>query len=262
LLSQKPKAKTTAVFAALIMVLGMSAGGACGSGPVSPSGAHATGLVVTHTTGFRHSSIDVAEPTLAELGRNNNFDVVFARNATDVAQLLTADGLSRVNAVFFANTTGDLGFPDLDAFFAWVKAGGGVLGTHSATDTYHNEPRYIDMIGAEFQTHGSQTQADMDVENRNHPATSSLGSRWLVFDEIYHFTTNNRGRVDMLLALDRQPADGLPGASQLKDMPIAWTKTYGSGRIFYTALGHRDELWRDTKFQQHLRGAINWVLKR
>src|SRR6185437_5305482 len=99
-----------------------------------------------------------------------------------------------------------------------------VLCAHSASDTYHNEPRYIDMLGGEFKNHGNQAQADIVVENRNHPATSALSSRWLVTDEIYHFKENNRGRVDMLLALDRQPADGLPGASQPKDMPISWTK--------------------------------------
>jgi type 1 glutamine amidotransferase len=143
-----------------------------------------------------------------------------------------------------------------------VPAGGGVLGAHSATDTYHDEPRYIDMIGAESRTHGDQAQADLRVDNRSHPATSTLGSRWFVFDEIYHFTDNNRGRVEVLLSLQRQPADGLPGASQLTDMPIAWTKTYGTGRVFYTALGHRGEVWESTAFRQHLRGAINWVLRR
>jgi uncharacterized protein len=238
--------------------------GACGGSSTSPStqGSRPVVLVVTHTTGFRHSSIETAEATLTTLSKSSFFDVTFCRNADDVARLLTADGLSHVSAVAFVNTTGDLGFPDLNAFFAWVQAGGAVLGTHSATDTYHNEPRYLDMIGAEFDTHGNQAQADMLVDNRKHPATEMLGSRWLVFDEIYHFKMNNRGKVDMLLSLDRQPADGLPGASQPTDMPIAWTKPYGSGRVFYTALGHREEVWQDKKFQQHLVGGISWVLKR
>ena len=79
-------------------------------------------------------------------------------------------------------------------------------------------------------------------------------------DEIYHFTANNRGRVDTLLSLTRAPADGLPGENQPADMPIAWAKTYGSGRVFYTALGHREEVWQDSRFQDHLLGAIRWAL--
>jgi type 1 glutamine amidotransferase len=222
--------------------------------------APSTVLVITHTTGFRHDSIATAESTIAAIGARSNFNVRYCRDAADVTRLLTADALKQVHAVFFANTTGDLGFPDLDGFFAWVRAGGGVLGVHSASDTYHNEPRYIDMLGAEFRTHGNQASVDIVVEKQNHPATSGLGSRVQFFDEIYHFTSNNRGRVDTLLALDRAPADGLPGENQPADMPISWAKTYGTGRVFYTALGHRNEVWQDPRFQSHVLGAIRWVL--
>jgi type 1 glutamine amidotransferase len=63
----------------------------------------------------------------------------------------------------------------------------------------------------------------------------------------------------MLFSLDRAPDDGLPGANAPADMPIAWTKTYGAGRVFYTALGHRDQVWQDARFQAHLLGALQWA---
>src|SRR5262245_57993677 len=60
--------------------------------PSPPSARPFTLLVVTHTTGFRHSSIAVAEPTIASLGdRSNLFSVRYCRNANDVAAMLTAD---------------------------------------------------------------------------------------------------------------------------------------------------------------------------
>lgn len=220
-----------------------------------------TVLIISHTTGFRHSSIGLAETTITAIGtRSGMFKVKYCRNADDVAKMLTAPALKEVQAVFFANTTGDLGFPDLDGFFAWVKAGGGVLGAHSASDTYHNEPRYIDMLGGEFQIHGNQSTADITVENPAHPAAAGLGPKLQFFDEIYHFTANNRGRVTTLFSLDRAPDDGLAGAKQPADMPISWAKTYGTGRVFYTALGHREDVWQDARFQTHLEGAVKWVL--
>jgi len=229
--------------------------------PSPPSARPFILLVVTHTTGFRHSSIPVAEATIASLGdRSNLFSVRYCRNADDVATMLTADALKQVNAVFFANTTGDLGLPDLDGFFAWIRGGGAFLGAHSASDTYHNESRYLDMLGGEFLTHGNQASADVIVENSSHPATAGLGARFQIFDEIYHFTANNRGRVDTLLSLNRAPADGLPGENQPTDMPISWAKSFGTGHVFYTALGHREEVWQDARFQTHLLGAIRWAL--
>jgi hypothetical protein len=235
--------------------------GASGQGTTTPTGDRPnTLLVVTHTAGFRHDSIPTAEATLAALGdRSGLFAVRYCRNAADVARLLTPEALQDVDAVFFANTTGELGAPALDALLAWINGGRGFLGAHSASDTYHGEPRYIEMLGAEFKTHGNQAEVDVRVDAPDHPATAGLGSRFTIFDEIYHFTDNNRGRVNMLLSLDRAPDDGLPSANQPADMPLAWTKPYGSGRVFYTALGHRDEVWQDARFQTHLLGAIRWA---
>jgi type 1 glutamine amidotransferase len=176
--------------------------------------------------------------------------------------MLTVDALSHVQAVFFANTTGNLGIADMDGFLGWIRNGGAFLGTHSASDTYHDQPRYLDMLGAEFQTHGNQATVDVNVEQPDHPADAGLGSHFEILDEIYHFTSNNRGHVNMLLSLSRAPADGLPGENQPTDMPISWTKGYGLGRVFYTALGHREEVWQDPRFQMHLLGALRWALAR
>ena len=66
----------------------------------------------------------------------------------------------------------------------------------------------------------------------------------------------------MLLSLVRHPADGLPEAGQPADLPLAWAKNYGQGRVFYTALGHREEVWENSLYQQHVLGGIRWVLRR
>lgn len=220
-------------------------------------------LVVTHTTGFRHSSIDVAEPVLTELGRTSGmFTTIACRTADDVRRLMTGPALADVDAVFFANTTGNLGIPDLRAFLDWIAAGHGFAGAHSATDTYRDQPAYLAMIGNEFDTHGDQAEVNAVVEASTHPATAHLGSRYRVFDEIYRFTRNNRRDVTPLLTLDRFPQDGLAKAGEVGDLPLAWAKMHGSGRVFYTALGHRDELWREAAYQQHVLGGIRWVLGR
>jgi type 1 glutamine amidotransferase len=218
-------------------------------------------LVVTHTAGFRHDSIPTAERVLGEIGSETSlYDTEYCRTGDDVRRMLTAQGLAAYRAVFFANTTGNLGIPDLGAFLDWIASGHAFLGAHSASDTYHDEPRYLAMLGGEFGTHGNQTEADVRVDDPSHPAVAHLAPRFRVFDEIYHFTRNNRGSVTMLLSLDRHPDDGLPGAGQPADLPIAWHTRHGSGRVFYTALGHRDDVWTDARFRQHLAGAIRWAI--
>jgi type 1 glutamine amidotransferase len=92
-----------------------------------------------------------------------------------------------------------------------------------------------------------------------------------VFDEIYLFNGFDRSKVRGLLTLDKHPNNKTPG-----DFPIAWTKEYGQGRVFYTSLGHREDIWdatwKDEKgqrknapeiaeaYQQHILGGIKWAL--
>jgi type 1 glutamine amidotransferase len=246
---------------------------ACSSGPAAttetgttsptPAATASKVLVVTRTTGFRHTSISTAESTIDMLGRTSGlFTVAFCRNDADVRRDLSPAALASIDAVVFANTTGNLGIPDLGAFLDWIAAGHGFAGTHSASDTYHDEPRYLEMLGNEFLTHGLETTVDAVVENTDHPAASPLGSRFRVFDEIYKFTRANRGEVTMLLSLDRHPADGLPEAGRAGDLPLAWAKAHGQGRVFYTALGHREDVWENRLYQQHVLGGIRWVLRK
>ncbi len=206
-------------------------------------------VVVTATSGFRHSSIETAEQVIADLGSRMRFDVTYARDEDEMAAALSAESLKSVKLVVFANTTGDLELDSRAALFEWVRAGGSFIGAHSASDTWHESPEYIDMLGGEFETHPDQTTRLIVVEDRDHPATSALTSPRPLFEEFYVFKNFHRDRVRLLLALDNGD-------------PIAWSRTYGAGRVFYTALGHREDVWTSPWFQQHLAGAIAWSLRR
>jgi type 1 glutamine amidotransferase len=252
-----------------IVIVGLLA---CGNGgtptaPESPSPGTTPGtaakrlLVVTHTAGFRHDSIPTAESTLQQIGSSSGlFDVEYARTADDVKRLLTAESLARFHAVCFANTTGDIGIPDMTAFLAWIAGGGGFVGAHSATDTHHESPEFIEMIGGEFDTHGSIVATEVRVDDPSHPAVSHLAPRFTITDELYRFKRFNNA-VTRLLSLDRNPADGVGEAGSPVNLPMAWHRAYGEGRVFYTAFGHRQEVWQDPRFQQHMREAIRWVLR-
>jgi hypothetical protein len=245
---------------------------ACGGGdaaPQSPSGPQspppspaARVLVVTHTAGFRHDSIPAAEAALRSIGSDSGlFQTEFCRTADEVRARLTPAGLSSVDAVFFANTTGNLGIPDIAAFLAWIAGGKAFLGAHSASDTYHESTEFLAMLGGEFTTHGSIVEAEVRVNDRSHPAVAHLGESFRITDEWYRFRPAGTG-LSVLLSFARNPPDGVGTAGAAVDLPLAWQKPHGSGRVFYTALGHRSEVWDDARFRTHLREAIRWALDR
>ena len=226
-------------------------------GPASPRL-----LVVTHTAGFRHDSIPAAEAALRTIGTESGlFQAEFARTADDVRTMLAAPALSSIDGVFFANTTGNLGVPDLTAFLDWIAGGKAFLGAHSASDTYHDSAAFLAMLGGEFETHGSIVEAEVRVNDASSPVVAHLAPRFRMTDEWYRFRRHG-GPPTVLLSFDRVPADGVGAAGADADLPLAWQKTHGSGRVFYTALGHRSEVWDDPRFRTHLREAIRWALRR
>lgn len=245
----------------------------CGSGPAAPSQtppgpggsqglppAHL--LVVTHTAGFRHDSIPSAEAAIRQIGIDSGlFDVAFSRTAAEVRDRLTPAGLAGIDAVFFANTTGNLGIPDVQAFVDWVAGGKAFLGTHSASDTYHDSPAFLAMLGGEFLTHGAIVDAEVRVADAANPAVAHLAPSFRMADEWYRFNLSGPART-VLLRFDRIPSDGVGVAGEAADLPLAWQKSHGTGRVFYTALGHRSEVWDDARFRVHLREAIRWALGR
>lgn len=213
-------------------------------------------LMVTVTKGFRHDCIAVSEQVVQTLAqKDGGFSVDYVRTEAEMAEKMTPAALKSYDAVFFANTTGELPLPDRDAFLSWIADGRGFVGAHAATDTFHKYEPYTQMIGARFKTHGPQVEVECLVENKAHPATKHLGDTFKVFDEIYQFKNYDRAQFQGLLALNKHPNNNTPG-----DYPIAWTRAHGRGRVFYTALGHRKDVWQASWFQTHLLGGIRWAL--
>ena len=219
-------------------------------------------LVVTHTTGFRHDSIPVAEEALRQIGiQSGLFTTEFCRTADDVRTRLTPAGLTGIDAVFFANTSGDLGIPDVQAFADWVASGKGFLGSHSASDTYHESPVYLAMLGGEVITHGGIVDAEVRVSEPANPIVAHLAPTFRMSEEWYRIQVAGPGRT-VLLKFDRNPPDGVGTTGETVDLPLTWQKTHGSGRVFYTALGHRSETWEDARFRRLLLEAVRWSLAR
>ncbi len=230
------------------------------STPSPPPTASTRILVVTHTEGFRHDSIPAAEAGIRDIGTESGlYATDFCRTADDVRKMLTREGLAPYQGVVFANTTGTLPIPELQEFLAWVAGGKAFVGIHSASDTYHDQPGYLSMLGGEFITHGAIVEAEVRVEDASHPSVSHLAPTFRISDEFYRFTSL-AGDRRTLLSLARDPGDGGPPVGD--GQPLAWHRSHSAGRVFYTALGHRSELWQDPRYRRHILEGVRWTLSR
>ncbi|MEV0807535.1 ThuA domain-containing protein [Micromonospora sp. NPDC050200] len=209
-------------------------------------------LVFSKTAGFRHDSIPAGLAAIRKLGADNGFTV----DATEDGATFTDTNLAKYRAVIWLSTTGDVLDPDQQAAFErYIRAGGGYVGIHAASDTEYSWSWYGDLVGAYFAGHPANQQATVKVEDHAHPSTATLPDRWSRFDEWYNFQSNPRGDVHVLASLDETsyaPGAGAMGA----DHPTAWCQDFDGGRAWYTGGGHTQESYAEPEFLTHLLGGI------
>jgi uncharacterized protein len=216
-------------------------------------------LYFTHSAGFVHGSLPASCEVMKDLGaRTGEFDVLCSEDLS----LISADTLREFDILYFF-TSGELDLNDRQKadMLNFVREGKGFGGAHSATDTFYNWPEYGEMIGAYFNGHPWTQEVVVRVEELDNPLARGLEANFRIADEIYQFRDFSRDRVHVLLSLDTSSVDlAAPGVARDDgDFPLAWYRDYGAGRVFYTALGHPDETWRDERFQILLLNALRWL---
>jgi len=236
---------------------GAANGGVGGGSAGEPSGPF-TVLVFSKTAGFRHTSIAAGLQMFEALAGPNDFTV----RATEDAAVFSDAGLSGVDAVVFLNTTGNVFAPAQEAALQrFIESGGAWLGIHAASDTEgtFGWAWYRELVGAIFDRHTRANVTNtLSVEPtaESHPAVSFLqGNNWEDVDEWYFF--------------DRSP-EILPGVQVLlrntiDNRPMAWSREipqWNGGRAFYTARGHRNDVYDECRFRAHVLGGMLWALGR
>jgi len=217
-------------------------------------------LVYTKANAFWHRD-DIALASIALPGRMGPLGV--ETDITDDGAVFTAENLARYRAVFFMYTSGNdvLDVAGKEALEAYVRAGGGWLGIHSAADTEYSWPFYGELVVAHFKTHPATQQALIRVEEPAHPTMANLPVEWRFLDEWYEYRTNPRDTpgVQILATVDESTySGGMMGA----DHPMMWCHELLGGRAFYSGIGHVSDAWRVPEFGTMIDNAVKWVMRR
>ncbi len=208
-------------------------------------------LVLTQTLGYHHMSIPTAMATVGAIAaRSDRYRVVFLASADQ----LTSATLRHAGAVMFLLTTGELPMGDAEkrALVAFVRGGGGLIGFHSATDTFHHWSAYKNMFGAEFSHHPPPSTQRVIVTDHSTPATRALPASFQIHEEFYIFVHDPRPHVHVLAELDTGPRG--------PDRPLVWCRRFGRGRVYYDALGHFSATWHNRYQRALVSGGVLWAV--
>ncbi|HEY4301832.1 MAG TPA: ThuA domain-containing protein [Candidatus Didemnitutus sp.] len=247
-------------------------------------------LYFTKSSGYEHSVIkqtdgapSYSEKVLAQLAAKNNFAVAVSKDGS----LFSPEYLAGFDVIMFF-TTGDLtsvgtdGHPAMTpagkkALLDAIAGGKGFIGLHAASDTfhtgevgggnpterakrYHNDgdaaDPYVKMLGGEFIMHDEQQVSKAKVIDPSFPGCADLGGAIEVKEEWYTLK-NFADDMHVLLVLDTSEMKGPD--YQRPSYPVAWARPYGKGRVWFDAMGHREDVWDNPKFQDMLVGGIEWA---
>ena len=133
----------------------------------------------------------------------------------------------------------------LAALQAYVSGGGGLLGVHSATASFKEQPAYFDILGGRFTGHGPVEPFEV---------TPVHGSK--IFGGIPAF-----GVVDELYLHELSPSITVHFTAKHQDQeaPVVWTTYYGAGRVCYAVPGHRAAAMRNPVYQKILQRGLAWA---
>jgi len=247
-------------------------------------------LVFTKSSGFEHAVVkrvdgkpSLVDDTINELGNKHGFSAVVTKDG----RIFDSKEFHSYAAVVFF-TTGDLttmgtdGKPPMSprgkrTLLDAVLDGMGFVGVHAASDTFHTMPDledrsnryiahgdqedpYLRMLGAEFITHGREPQlqdANLIVNDPKFPGLEGVTSP-VSFNEEWYSMKDFVPDLHVILALDTH---GMKGECyQRAPYPVTWARQQGKGRVFYTAMGHRPENWKNEFFLNLLAGGIRWSI--
>src|SRR5215471_2014727 len=163
------------------------------------------------------------QPVLAKRG----IDLTY----TDKVSTLNPELLTKYDGlVVYANITSIT--PEQEkALLDYVASGKGFIPLHCASYCFLNSPKYIELVGAQFQRHETGTFRTT-ITQPDHPIMKGFRG-FESWDETYVHTKHNE--KDRTVLEERVEGD--------RKEPWTWVRTHGKGRLFYTAWGHDERTW-------------------
>ena len=227
-------------------------------------------LVIGEEKGYRHEAVTHAMVTIERLGRETGaWDTVIRTDAEALTKAkleYNAKNLNDFDAVlFYTGGTLEMDEQKKADFISFVHDDGkGFIGIHSAAITFTQWPAFGEMIGGYYDEHPWNTfDAPIVVEDATFPGMLSWKPSFTLSDEIYQLKMFSRENSRVLMRLDASKLDlKNPRVHRTdNDFAVAFAKTYGKGRVFYTTLGHVEANWDKPEMQAMITGAIKWALR-
>ena len=234
--------------------------------------------------GYQHESITHALSTIERLGWESGlYDTIIRTDSQSITkspilfkqgtgiaanEQFLARNLNYFDAIFFFGVREiDLDAQQRADLLSFVRDDGkGFVATHAGSTAFFSWPEFGQMLGGRFDEHPwGISEATVVVEDRTSPMSRHLPAvvcghrRALPVEGVLAQGRPASSPASMRTKLDLKA----PLVHRTdRDFVVAYTKTYGKGRVFYSTLGHPRELWDTEWLQKMYFEALKWSMER
>ena len=180
----------------------------------------------------------------------------------EVVRSSTLDSLNRETLGRFDLLVPIWMFDEIDreqeqALLTAVKEGLGVVAWHGATSAFLNSRPHKHLLGGQFVAHPGGAETTYPVRFRqDHPLTMGL-EEVVVTSEQYYMLLDPSIEPLAFTTIEGRGMEWLAGV----EMPVAWTRQWGEGRVFYCSLGHTLADLESGAVRKLLRRAVLWAAR-
>lgn len=172
---------------------------------------------------------------------------------------LLSDRLKPYHCIVMYHTGGRLTVEQKRGLVEGVAAGKGFVGVHAAADSFHDSPEYVAMVGGQFRKHPFVRPYRVSLEDNKHPVTKNIqgyaAKHWEPWP-VYEYEVVDE---QYLLAVDANVDVLATTVFRNRLWPVAWTRPWGKGKVFYLALGHNVAAVKYPIFKELLLGGVAWA---
>lgn len=132
---------------------------------------------------------------------------------------------------------------DLGALVGWVQSGGRLLALHASTVAAQRHPMLAELLGGQFVSHPPKGVFTVTASSADDPLTGDLAP-FEIDDERYELELCAPVRVHLTTQVGEA------------SLPLAWSRSVGSGKVAYLSLGHDESSWRQPVYETLVTRAL------
>lgn len=183
----------------------------------------------------------------------------FSSDVVDSLEVLEdAERLTAVDVVVPCWTQGTITTEQVRGLLDAAAGGVGVAGWHGGMgDAFRNSPRFQFLVGGQWAAHpGGSVDYTVAFRDADHPITRDLDG-FAISSEQYYMHVDPTNHVLATTTVDGSSFPWLAGC----EMPVAWTRPWWAGRVFYCSLGHNEAVFDIPQVTELVVRGVRWAAR-